>query len=362
MIDSSPPPLLPTAGYFNEYDDGSYANDDDRENEEYSRGRVSYERDSEIDKDGLVQETSPSQGEAESDGEGHNRSGERRAKRRRISVSPFGVGIEEPCSPPDIGREMDVEMGDPLLDPETSFSEPSIAEDDLDSDREAAEDDTENIGGSSPPLPPLSSPSPHLRQEKKAHQPTFQRAPRFKPAEIPEGAPRPEPLPDVFSPRRKGVKYIQGGLAAELRDWLVDVEAGIGSGSGSTTAPGANKHDGEWIARIRVDSLRGAHGNARGMTLVIGRQVLDRRINAIGAEDSGRRDASEEKGDGEGEGEALGTNTVRLILAGPGRLSGLGVGHDVRPGVVLGIARPTWEVVLDGLGRWGVACDWVVLR
>lgn len=304
---------------------------------------MNYEQDLAVYEDALVQGSSPNQG-TESDGEDRNKSGGRRAKRRRISVSPFGE--------PDIGREMDVEMGDPLLDLETSFSEPSVAGEDLESDEEAPEDNTEHIGG-------FSSPTPRPHQEKQAsktHQPTFQRAPRFKPAEIPEGAPRPEPLPDAFSPRRRGTKYIQGGLAAELRDWLVDVEAGIDSGSGSTTASGA-KRDGEWVARIRVDSLRGANGVARGMTLVLGRQVLlDGRANAIGADDGRCQDASEEGG------EVLGTNTVRLVLAGPGRLTGLGVGNDVRPGVLLGIARPTWEIVLDGLGRWGVACDWVVLR
>ncbi|KAI1113941.1 hypothetical protein F5Y14DRAFT_416357 [Nemania sp. NC0429] len=354
LIDSSPPPL-PTAGYVDEYDDGNHINDGAIVNVEHVGDRIDYEQDSTVDEDSPVQESSSSQG-TESDGEDHDWSRGRRAtKRRRISVSSsFDVGAEEMPLRPDIEREMDVvEMGDPLLDPESPFSEPSVTEKDLDldSDKEAPEDDTQNI-------PRFSSPPPHFHDEKqspKAHQPTFQRAPRFKPAEIPEGAPRPEPLPDAFSPRRKGAKYVQGGLAAELRDWLVDVEAGIGSGSASasgqttTAAPGARR-DEEWVARIRVDSLRGANGNARGMALVLGRQVLD-------GGDGRSQDAGEEGGE-----EALGTSTVRLILAGLGRLSGLGVGHDVRPGVVLGIARPTWEVVLDDLGRWAVACDWVVLR
>jgi hypothetical protein len=86
------------------------------------------------------------------------------------------------------------------------------------------------------------------------------------------------------------------------------------------------------------------------MTLVLGRLVLGGMNNA------------DREGEGEGAKVVLSTNTLRIILAGPGRLSGLGVGNDVRPGVILGIARPTWEVLLEGLGRWGVACDWVVLR
>ncbi|KAJ8120205.1 hypothetical protein ONZ43_g3028 [Nemania bipapillata] len=235
-------------------------------------------------------------------------------------------------------------MRDPVLDIESSVSELSVSDnDDLDLDleldpgREVLENDMRDIEG--------ESPRQQEKQPAKTHQPTFQKAPRFRPAEIPEGAPRPEPLPDVFSPRRKGAKYVQGGLAAELRDWLVDVEAGLGSGSGSTTGPGT-KRDEEWIAKIRVDDLRSADGNARGMTLVLGRQVLD--------EKSSVSVVNHYPGEGEEPVEVLGTNTIRLILAGPGRLTGLGVGNDVRPGVLLGIARPTWEVVLDGLGRWGV--------
>ncbi|KAG7289708.1 hypothetical protein NEMBOFW57_006084 [Staphylotrichum longicolle] len=32
---------------------------------------------------------------------------------------------------------------------------------------------------------------------------------------------------DIFSPQRRGAKYLPGGLAAELRDWLVDVKGGV---------------------------------------------------------------------------------------------------------------------------------------
>ncbi|KAI1154617.1 hypothetical protein F4825DRAFT_163293 [Nemania diffusa] len=341
VIDSSPP-SSPGPDSHDAHDDDDRLRVDD----EYEGDRAAgYEQELMVDDDDddvVVEESSPIRG-AESDSEGRSsRNGGRRAKRRRISPSPSGIGIEEPPSLPETGSEPDVEMRDPGLDIESSFfSVPSLSEHELASDEEVPENDIEDVGGED---------SPRYQEKqlpKAAHQPTFQKAPRFRPAGIPEGAPRPEPLPDAFSPRRKGAKYIQGGLAAELRDWLVDVEAGIGSGS--TTGPGA-KRDEEWVARIRVDSLRSADRNARGMTLVLGRQVLD------GKSGAGVNGESEEAV------EVLGTNTIRLVLAGPGRLSGLGVGNDVRPGVLLGIARPTWEVVLDGLGRWGVACDWVVLR
>ncbi|KAI0912115.1 hypothetical protein F4823DRAFT_583298 [Ustulina deusta] len=340
VIDSSPPPLpgADRLDYADDDGDGDDDGDDDgrvRGDERYERSRIGYEQDSVIDEDEVVQASSPIR--MGSDDEDHDRDEERRAKRRRISISPPDVGIEESSSLPGIECEVDLEMQDIVQGIESSVSEPAMSENDVDVD------DIENTGATSAHY--------EEKQPSKAHQPTFQRAPRFKPAELPEGAPRPEPLPDAFSPRRKGAKYVSGGLAAELRDWLVDVEAGIGSGS---AAGSGAKGDGEWVARIQVDDLCGTNGGTRGMTLVLGRQVLSSRANA-----SGDRQA---QGESEEVVEVLGNNTFRLILAGPGRLSGLGVGNNVRPGVLLGIARPTWEVVLDGLGRWAVACDWVVLR
>ncbi|KAI8953173.1 hypothetical protein F4801DRAFT_598212 [Xylaria longipes] len=332
LIESSPPPLP----RVRQVDDNGYGDHDHVGlGEEHEQGHAEYEQDSLIDEDDVAQASSPMRG-VESDGDSNE---EKRVKRRRISSSPSGVGIEEPYSLAEGEFELDVEMRDTVVDIESSFTEPSISEDDIGSDEGVLGDGT---GG---------SPRHQEKRPLKAHQPTFQKAPRFKPAEIREGAPRPEPLPDAFSPRRKGAKYIQGGLAAELRDWLVDVEAG--TGSGLTTGLNAKRNE-DWVMRVRVEDLHGTNRTARGMTLVLGRQVLDSKSN----------DSNDDRSQCEREEatEVLGPNTVRFILAGPGRLSGLGIGDDVKPGVLLGIARPTWEVVLDGLGRFGVACDWVVLR
>ncbi|KAI1738974.1 hypothetical protein F4680DRAFT_466790 [Xylaria scruposa] len=328
LIDSSPPPL-PSVDYV----DNNIVNPGER----YEQGYVEYDQDSVIDEDDVVQTSSPMRG-VESDSEDGDMDEEKRIKRRRVSLSPPDIKIEESYSLPGGEFELDAQMRDAVLDVESSFTEPSISEDEMGSDEGVLKDDR---GGSSP-----------RHREKgslKVHQPTFQKAPRFKPSEIPEGAPRPEPLPDVFSPRRKGAKYVQGGLAAELRDWLVDVEAG--TGSGLTTNINAKRNE-EWVMKIRVDGLHGMSKSARGMTVVIGRQVLDRKSDG----------SDDDRGQSENAVEVLGSHSVRLILAGPGRLTGLGIGNDVRPGVLLGVARPTWEVVLDGLGRFGVACDWVVLR
>ncbi|KAI0443737.1 hypothetical protein F4803DRAFT_297793 [Xylaria telfairii] len=336
LIESSPPPL-PRAGQT--YEDKHGHHDHVDPGKGYRQGHVGYDDDPVVDANDLVEESSPVRG-VESDSEDSDRDDEKRVKRRRVSLSPPGVWIEE-SSPPSEGEfEPDVEMRDTVLDIESSFAEPSGSEDNIDSDEGVLENETDG-----------SSPRNLEKQSLQTHQPTFQKAPRFRPAEIPEGAPRPEPLPDAFSPRRKGAKYLQGGLAAELRDWLVDVEAGTSSGSMASISTKRNE---EWAMRIRVDELHGVNRSARVMTLVLGRQVLERKNKASGGDRS--QGAADEVT------EVLGSNIVRLILAGPGRLSGLGIGNDVRPGALLGIARPTWEVVLDGLGRFGVACDWAVVR
>ncbi|KAI0551960.1 hypothetical protein F4679DRAFT_114841 [Xylaria curta] len=334
LIDSSPPPL-PSVDYVddNEHD----KHDNINPGEKYEQGYVEYDQDSVIDEDDVVQTSSPMRG-MESNSEDGDMDEEKRIKRRRISSSPLGIKIEDSYPLPEGEFELDVQMRDTVLDGESSFTEPSVSGDDMASHEGVLKDDTGE-----------SSLRHREKRPFKAHQPTFQKAPRFKPSEIPEGAPRPEPLPDVFSPRRKGAKYVQGGLAAELRDWLVDVEAG--TGSGLTTNINAKRNE-EWVMKIRVNGLHSMHKSTRGITVVIGRQVLDRKGDG----------GDDDRGQSENAVEVLGSNSVRLILAGPGRLTGLGIGNDVRSGVLLGIARPTWEVVLDGLGRFGVACDWVVLR
>ncbi|KAI1104779.1 hypothetical protein F4804DRAFT_306320 [Jackrogersella minutella] len=178
------------------------------------------------------------------------------------------------------------------------------------------------------PRPPVS-----------AQQPTFQRAPRFKPVEVPEGSRRGDPLPDAFSPHRKGAKYVPGGLAASVRGWFVDVWAGA-----STAA--AARRDGEWIARVVVEEVRAAPG----LTLVTGRHVV------------ADRDAGDGNGDPPAEGGDAQARGVRVVLSGSPRIAGLERRQEVRPGVVVGVGRPTWEVSVPGQGRWGVVCEWAILH
>ncbi|KAI2625728.1 hypothetical protein GGR54DRAFT_511811 [Hypoxylon sp. NC1633] len=203
------------------------------------------------------------------------------------------------------------------------------------------------------PLPP-SPPNNKTTEEPPAvpkppvppqQQPTFRKAPRFMPAEVPEAARHADPLPDAFSPHRKGAKYIPGGLAAEVRDWFVDVWAASGT-TGAGIGPagigigvGVGAREGDWIARIRVDDVCGAPG----MAFIQGRRERDERGgagDAAGAQDPG---------------------TARVVLAGSPRVAGLERRRDVGPGVVVGVGRPAWEVLVPGQGRWAVACEWAIL-
>ncbi|KAK3328340.1 hypothetical protein B0T19DRAFT_187847 [Cercophora scortea] len=206
------------------------------------------------------------------------------------------------------------------------------------------DDDEEN-----PPPPP--------KQEKQTQtHPTFSAPPRFKPPpqledaprhprfkspahpasdlhHPPAGPPNSHLLPDIFSPpRRRGSKYTSGGLAAELRDWLVEIKETAEASGGSDRRPSATASS----VRLRIDQVR--HGGP-GMTLISGQPL------GGGGMPSG----------------------VRAILAGEGSVEdGLGGGgaagrgNHVAPGVVVAVAPPAWDVNLDG--TWAVAYRWEVIK
>ena len=169
-------------------------------------------------------------------------------------------------------------------------------------------------------------------------KPAFHPAPRFKPAEPPDNS-NAFPshadtyLDSIFSPQRRGAKYLAGGLAAELRDWLVDVKGGV-DGEGEVRATSAVLGfdalpvSAAAVVRVVVEEVS---GGGPGMALVTGTVV---------------------GGFGEG---------VRVILAGEGSIEGLGGNRGrVVPGAVVAVAPPAWDVELDG--RWAVACRWEVVN
>lgn len=174
---------------------------------------------------------------------------------------------------------------------------------------------------------PLPQSTPQLAQTPST---AFLKPPRFRPpdpSEIAENAS--DPLPDQFSPHRKGHKYIPGGLAAEVRDWLVNIES---------TIPAQKNREDQWLVKVVVDEVSG--GGRAGMSLVSGRQVQE--------DENGELDMVDDR------------ETIRVILAGEGQGVGVQKGAKVEVGRTVGIKGPVWEIFLDG-HNWGVGVDWKVL-
>ena len=176
----------------------------------------------------------------------------------------------------------------------------------------------------------------HQHQHRHQHPPTFHRAPRFKAPEPPPSRPQ-YFLPDAFSPQRRGAKYVPGGLAAELRDWLVEAkgEAGGSGVEGGDKVPLASASAG-----VAISPVIEVHEACPGpeMWLVRGR----------------RRTRAQTQ-------QAVAKDETRIILAGEGRLFGLARGNDVLAGCAVQVLPPTWDIDLHD-GKWSVACDWYVLE
>ncbi|KAE8454007.1 hypothetical protein EG329_007783 [Mollisiaceae sp. DMI_Dod_QoI] len=184
------------------------------------------------------------------------------------------------------------------------------------------------------PLPPAPlPPATPLPSASGTGTATFLKPPRFRPPDPAEQSQaQPDPLPEHFSPNRRGQKYVSGGLAAEVRDWLFNLESAL---------PSTRSREGkeEWLARIMVDEVSGS--SKAGFTMVRGRQ-----IHAV-------------EGD-EGGGMIDTMGDAKVLLAGEGQVTGLQRGGKVEVGNRVGIKGPVWEVVVEGV-RWGVGVDWKIL-
>lgn len=203
---------------------------------------------------------------------------------------------------------------------------------------------------SSPPAPrrPVASTAPRFLLSTPAPQSTprdaslgvqsatpFLRPPRFRPPD-PSEAPQSQsdPLPEQFSPHRKGSqKYVAGGLAAEVRDWLINLDSAI------PDTRGKRERDEPWLVKVVIDEVCGSA--KEGMTLVRGRQV-----HLMGREEGEMADT---------------VGVVKIILAGEGMVTGLQKGPKIVVGDRVGIKGPVWEAVIEG-EKWGVGVEWKVLR
>ena len=179
--------------------------------------------------------------------------------------------------------------------------------------------------------PPSPSAEHHQRHQNQQQQPIFHKAPRFK-ISSDQNPHHQQPqldesrLPDIFSPQRRGARYLPGGLASELRDWLVEIKE-------NDLEPSAHQYA---AVRLAIEQVR--HGGP-GMTLISGRPI--------------------------GEGGQLGPS-ARAILTGDGvleedvGLGGVGARSKVVPGGVVAVAPPAWDVEIPE--RWAIAYRWGLVR
>lgn len=178
------------------------------------------------------------------------------------------------------------------------------------------------------PLRPASPPRFLFQAEPQAHAQThqpFKPPPQFKQPSATASLQPQYPLPDAFSPQRRGAKYVNGGLAGELRDWLVDVK-GTADASDSTAAS---------------SKARTPDGPATGSMLAVA-------------------DVRRGSGFWLARGRTHGKADIRVVLAGEGRLSGLaGRRNTIVAGCTVVTLPPRWDIELDGQ-TWTVACDWYV--
>ncbi|KAF2419602.1 hypothetical protein EJ08DRAFT_42666 [Tothia fuscella] len=119
------------------------------------------------------------------------------------------------------------------------------------------------------------------------------------------------PLPEAFSPHRRGQKFTPGGMASEVRQWIVD----------ATQAGNFRRITGD-LMRARVMESRGSTND--GVVLVRG--------SVEGSE-------------------------VKLLLPGAGKGKN---STGLTAGQIVAVKAPTWDVLIDGVA-WIVAADWRVL-
>lgn len=162
-------------------------------------------------------------------------------------------------------------------------------------------------------VPPFASLQAHLNEDTTSIRSTSPQRPAFLRPSAPPQEPT-EPLPETFSPHKRGQKFVPGGMAAVVQQWVI--EAG-------QTAVQSRRRQGylkgeHYVTRVKIDQVLGA-----GPFTALGKNA-----------------------DGE---------QMRLLLA--GRAGADNEAARLGAGDVVGIRAPTWDVGVDGR-MWAVGVDW----
>ena len=160
-----------------------------------------------------------------------------------------------------------------------------------------------------------------------------------------------KPPPDIFSPSRKTAKYVPGGMALTVTNWIIETaNTGFAAQDRSAVTWGRDKEDGVKM-RVRVTEIskKGAQGDGEGSVECYAGGVVFARGYIQPTMHDASRASSHVDGDEE----------QNVLVAGQGCVRGSG-GVLVKIGSVLGVRAPTWHVDVQG-ERWLVAVDWILL-
>lgn len=127
---------------------------------------------------------------------------------------------------------------------------------------------------------------------------------------------RHEPLPEAFSPHRRGEKFVPGGMAATMQQWVIETgQSAFHSRKGQGYLRGE-----DYVLRVKVQSVRG------GSPLLVEARQSDGTMD-------------------------------KLLLVVDAKNESI----EVEKGSVVGIRAPTWDVELDGQS-WTIGVDWKLLQ
>lgn len=162
-------------------------------------------------------------------------------------------------------------------------------------------------------LPALTVQRSTSQDRAEMQRPTFLRPPQQTQGAI-------EPLPEAFSPHRRGQKFVPGGMAATVQQWVLET----GQTAAQSRRGQGYQHGDDYVMRARVESAMESNESFTARAKLPDRQSLD-------------------------------------ILLASGRALNSSPGNNrIGPDTVIAIRAPMWELELDHR-MWMVAVGWKVV-